>query len=49
MKNIVVNQTEDYFREQERELNNPQFQGPMGSMRGLSRDGRMGDRRGGDA
>lgn len=34
--------------EQERELNNPQFQGPMGSMGGLSRDGRMGDRRGGD-
>jgi translation initiation factor 4G len=32
--------------EQERELNNPQFQGPMGSMG--SRDGRMGDRRGGD-
>lgn len=33
--------------EQERELNNPQFQGPMGSMGGLSRDGRMGgDRRG---
>lgn len=34
--------------EQERELNNPQFQGSMGSMGGLSRDGRMGDRRGGD-
>ncbi len=34
--------------EQERELNNPQFQGPMGSMGGPSRDGRMGDRRGGD-
>ncbi len=34
--------------EQERELNNPQFQRPMGSMGGLSRDGRMGDRRGGD-
>nr|CAH0113662.1 unnamed protein product [Daphnia galeata] len=35
-------------KEQERELNNPQFQGPMGSMGGPSRDGRMGDRRGGD-
>jgi translation initiation factor 4G len=34
--------------EQERELNNPQSQRPMGSMGGLSRDGRIGDRRGGD-
>nr|CAH0099116.1 unnamed protein product [Daphnia galeata] len=34
--------------EQKRELNNPQSQRPMGSMGGLSRDGRMGDRRGGD-
>ena len=32
--------------DQERELNNPQFQGNMGPMGGMSRDGRMGDRRG---
>lgn len=31
--------------EQERELNNPQFQGPMGSLSG-QRDNRLGDRRG---